>query len=204
MSYENPAGSTTDVETPATDETSPAGDDTTQAVDPSAAISRGKGLSLESIVPGSEADKALQNFKELDATYKSAEAAFNAAKDARNAGILALKDEHNVGFSAIADTIGNTSSLVLYLYQRAQGMTAKEIREASIASNAAKQANRVSDPNRKPVRKQSSAEKELRKAQREALRAFLEQERANAAAAGESTDEIDAELATDVDDGDEG
>jgi hypothetical protein len=169
--------------------------DETPEVDPSAAISRGVGLSLEAIEPDSPAGQALEQFKDLVNRHKAAEASAEELKLERNQAVYDLKTNHNVGFSAMAEIIGATSSLVLYLYERAQGKSAKQIREESQASNAAKQANRVVDPNKKAARKQTPEEKAFRKTQRDALRAFLEEQRAAAAERGEATDEMDAGLA---------
>jgi hypothetical protein len=166
-------------------------------VDPAAAINRGKGLSLEAVMSleeGSPARAALDEFKALDGRFKEAEEQVEALKQERLQAIRRLKDEHNVGFSAIAEVIGNTSSLVLYLYERAAGKTAKQIREESVASRLAKEATRTSDPNRKPARKQTPEEKAFRKQQREALRAFLEEQRRAAAERGEDTAELDAAI----------
>lgn len=168
---------------------------TETSVDPGAAISRGVGLSLDAIEPDSPAGKALEDFKALVERQKAATAQAEELTLERNQAIYNLKTEHNVGFSAMAEVIGATSSLVLYLFERAQGKTAKQIREESVASRLAKEATRVSDPNKKAARKQTPEEKAFRKQQREALRAFLEEQRASAAARGESTDEADAELA---------
>lgn len=164
-------------------------------VDPSAAISRGVGLSLEAIEPDSPAGKALDNFKDLVARHKEADDAAEALKLERNQAVYDLKTEHNIGFSAMAEVMGVTSSLVLYLYERAQGKSAKQIREESVQSRIAKEANRVVDPNKRPARKQTPEEKAFRKTQRDALRAFLEEQRARAAERGESTDDMDAGLA---------
>lgn len=175
-----------------TDGTTPAGGD--EDVDPSAAISRGKGLSLDAVKPDSPAAAALEEFKALVARHQEAAAAEEALKNERNLAIRNLKDEHNVGFSAMAELIGGTSSLVLYLYERAAGKTAKQIREESIASRKAKEAARVDDPDRPAARKQTPEEKAFRKVQREALKAFLAEQRDKAAERGESTDEFDAGL----------
>jgi len=164
-------------------------------VDPSAAISRGVGLQLDAIEPESPAGKALDEFRTLVDQQKAATAEAERLTLERNQAIYNLKTEHNIGFSAMAEVIGATSSLVLYLYERAQGKTAKQIREESIASRKAKEATRVSDPNKKAARKQTPEEKAFRKSQREALRAFIEEQRASAVARGESTDELDADLA---------
>lgn len=157
-------------------------------------ISRGKGVKLDALEDGSEAANAVEAFKDLVERHKAAETEAEALKDERNTSIFVLKSEHNVSFSAIAEIIGGTSSLVLYLYERAQGKSAKQIREESQRSREAKAQFRESDPNAKPARKQSSAEKELRKQQREQLQAFLAQEKERAAAAGESSEIGDDEL----------
>lgn len=182
-----------DVDTTTTEATSPAGDNGAE-VDPSAAISRGKGLSLEAVKEGSPAAQAVAEFKDLVARHKAAEEAAEALKGERNAALRALKDDHNVGFSAIAEIIEGTSSLALYLYERAAGKTAKQIREESQASRKAKEALRESDPDRKPARKQTPEERAFRKQQREALKAFLAEQRAAAEARGEDVSGYDAQL----------
>jgi hypothetical protein len=172
-----------------------------QPVDPSAAISRGVGLSLESVLAldkDSPAGKAWTQFGELVERYKAAEAAYEELKLERNQAVYELKTEHNVGFSAMAEVMGVTSSLVLYVYERAQGKTAKQIREESVASRIAKEATRVVDPNKPAPRKQTPEEKAFRKVQREQLKSFLQEQRDAAAARGDSTEETDASLA-DVD-----
>jgi hypothetical protein len=169
-----------------------------EAVDPGAAISRGVGLSLEAIEPTSPAGQKLEEFKNLVSRHQTAEAEAEALKLERNTMVYELKSEYNVGFSAMAELMGVTSSLVLYLYERAQGKSAKQIREESIASRVAKEATRVVDPNKKPARKQTPEEKAFRKDQRDQLRKFLEEQRDAAAARGDSTDEVDQGLA-DVD-----
>jgi hypothetical protein len=170
---------------------------TDNGVDPSAAISRGKGKSLEAIEGGSDeaAKAALAEFRDLVARHQEAEAQAEALKLERNAMVRTLKDEHDVGFSAQAEIIGATSSLVLYLYERAAGKSAKQIREESKASAAAKAQMRVDDPNKKPARRQTPEEKAFRKTQREALRAFLEEQSRLAAERGEGDDENQAALA---------
>jgi lysyl-tRNA synthetase class I len=178
-----------------TSETPAGSPDSETAVDPNAAISRGVGMSLDAIEPDSPAGKALDEFRTLVEQQKAATAEAERLTQERNLAIYDLKTEHNVGFSAMAEVIGATSSLVLYLYERAQGKTAKQIREESVASRIAKEATRVDDPNKKSARKQTPEEKTFRKQQRDALRAFLEDQRASAAARGESTDEMDAGLA---------
>jgi hypothetical protein len=156
--------------------------------------SRGVGVKVETLDPEKDAAAlaAVQAFKDLQAAYDAADKEAERLKNERNAGVKSLKDEHNISFTSIAEIIGNTSSLVLYLYQRAAGMTSAEIRAASQRSAAAKAQFQTTDPNRKPVRKQSDAEKEIRKRQREELRAFLDSERARKEAAGEDTSEEDA------------
>lgn len=157
-------------------------------------ISRGKGVKLDALEDGSAAAQAVEEFKALVEQHKTAEAEAEALKDERNQAIYVLKSEHNVSFSAIAEIIGGTSSLVLYLYERAQGKSAKQIREESQRSRAAKEQFRESDPNAKPARKQTAEEKSFRKQQREALQAFLAEEKAKAAAAGETSEITDDEL----------
>jgi hypothetical protein len=155
-------------------------------------ISRGKGMSLQTVndLPvDSPAAQAVVAFKELQGRYLEAEQAFEGLKEDRNKAIYDLKANHDVGFSAIAEFIGGTSSLVLYLYERSQGKSAKQIREESQRSSAAKAEFRETDPNRKPVRKQTPAEKELRARQREELKQFLASQAD--AGEGEPVDEAD-------------
>jgi lysyl-tRNA synthetase class I len=159
------------------------------------AINRGKGLTLEAIPAGSEAEKAIEDFKEFAAAYKEAEDAFEAKQQERMHRVYDLKETHNIGFSALAEVLGVTSSMTLYLYERAQGKSAKQIREESVASRKAKEATRVVDPNKPPARKQTPEERAFRKQQREALRAFLEEQKRLAAERGEDTAEQDQGLA---------
>jgi hypothetical protein len=179
--------------------TAPEGGDTQEAAPVTEAdmASRGVGVKVENLDPEKDAAAlaAVQAFKDLQAQYDTADKDAERLKGERNSAIKTLKDEHNISFTSIAEIIGNTSSLVLYLYQRAAGMTAKEIREASQRSAAAKAQFQTTDPNKKPARKQSPEEKDLRKRQREELRAFLDSERARKAAAGEDTSEEDAGIA---------
>jgi hypothetical protein len=183
-----------DIETQASDEVATSDNG---AVDPSAAISRGKGKSLQAIEEGSDeaAKTALAEFRDLVERHKVAEAEAEALKLERNAMVRTLKDEHDVGFSAQAEVIGATSSLVLYLYERAAGKSAKQIREESKASAAAKAQMRVDDPDRKPARKQTPEERSFRKQQREALKAFLEEQAKLAQERGDGDDENQAALA---------
>lgn len=165
--------------------------DTTQdqpAVTPEDMISRGVGLRLEAIEEGSTAAKAVDEFKQLQTRFTESEAALEALKQERLQAIYSLKSEHNVGFTAIAELIGGTSSLALYLYERAQGKSAKQIREESMRSAAAKAQFAETDPNKKAARKQTPEEKAFRKQQREALQAFLASQKAAAEAAGEDYD----------------
>jgi hypothetical protein len=162
-----------------TDETTstPAGEEQELEVTPEDMISRGKGVKLDAIEEGSEAFAAVEAFKELVARYKEAEAAEAELKDERNRAIYALKSEHNVSFGALAEIMGVTSSLVLYLYERAQGKTAKQIREESQRSAAAKA--KFNEPGEgKKGRKQTPEEKAFRKQQREALAQFLAEQKA--------------------------
>lgn len=180
------------------EQTDTAGTDAETDVDPSAAISRGVGLSMEAVTAladDSPAGQAVASFKDVVERYKAAEAEYEALKAERNAAVYDLKAKHNIGFSALAEIMGVTSSLVLYLYERAQGKTAKQIREESIASRKAKELTRETDPDRKPARKQTPEEKAFRKQQRDALRAFLEEQKARAAERGEDTSAMDAGLA---------
>lgn len=151
--------------------------ETTEAVapelSPEDAISRGKGMKLDQIAEDSPASKALDEFRTLVEQHKAAEAQAESLKLERNAMVRTLKDEHNIGFTAMAEIIGATSSLVLYLYERAAGKSAKQIREESQRSAAAKAQFRETDPNKAPARKQTPEEKQFRKQQREQLQAFL-------------------------------
>lgn len=181
--------------------TAPAGDETTEAppeVTPDDMISRGKGMTtaaIDALAEDHPAKVALASFTELVARQKAAEEEAKALTLERNQAIHDLKDEQNVGFSAIAEIIGNTSSLVLYLYQRAEGKSAKEIREESERSRLAKEQFRESDPNKPAARKQSPAEKELRAKQRAELKAFLESQKE----AGEDVGDGDPDAPTDDD-----
>lgn len=181
-----------------TDVTSNAGEtDETREVTPEDMISRGKGVKLEALEAGSDAAQAVENFRDLVSRHQAAEAEAEKLKDERNLAIYDLKANHNVSFSAIAEIIGGTSSLVLYLYERAQGKSAKQIREESQASAAAKAQFRESDPNKKPARKQTPEERAFRKQQREALKAFLAEQAAAGVDTGDAQAELDAEEAAD-------
>lgn len=164
-------------------------------VTPEDMITRGKGVKVDALEEGSEAYQAVEQFKDLVERHKAAETEAEALKDERNTAIYVLKSEHNVSFSAIAEIIGGTSSLVLYLYERAQGKSAKQIREESQRSRAAKEAFRESDPDRKPARKQTSEERAFRKQQREALQAFLAEQKATGANSDVADEELQAEEA---------
>jgi DNA-directed RNA polymerase specialized sigma24 family protein len=164
-----------------TETTSPAGDGAeAPEVTEADIISRGKGMSPNAVAElpaDSPAKQAFEEFKVLEQRRKDAEETANQLREDRNAAIFVLKDTHDIGFSAIAEVVGVTSSAILYTYERAQGKTAKQIREESVRSREAKERFRESDPNRKPVRKQTPEEKALRKRQREELQAFLAQQR---------------------------
>lgn len=166
-------------------------------VTPDDMISRGKGIKLDAVQDGTPAAEAVAAFKDLVARHQEAVAAEEALKNERNAAIYDLKANHDISFSAIAELIGGTSSLVLYLYERAQGKSAKQIREESERSRLAKEAFRESDPDKKPARKQSPEEKALRKRQREELAAFLEQQKAQG---GDVDEQSEAEAAVGDDD----
>jgi hypothetical protein len=165
-------------------------EETQHEVTPEDMISRGKGVKIEALEEGSEAAQAVTDFLDLVARHQAAEAEADKLKEERNLAIYDLKANHNVSFSAIAEIIGGTSSLVLYLYERAQGKSAKQIREESQASAAAKAQFRETNPDARPARKQTPEEKAFRKAQREALQAFLAEQKA----AGVNTDDAQAEL----------
>jgi hypothetical protein len=159
-------------------------------VTPEDMITRGVGLRLEAIEDGSPAATAVEQFRQLQERFRAAEQSLEDVKQERLQAIYDLKSKHNVGFTAIAELIGGTSSLALYLYERAQGKTAKQIREESQRSAAAKARFQETDPNKKSARKQTPEEKAFRKQQREALAAFLAEQRA---AAGEDPDGADAD-----------
>lgn len=145
-------------------------------VTPEDMISRGKGLKLDAIPEGSPAAAAVEAFKEFAARYQAAEQAYDELKEQRAAEVYKLKEDHNVSFGAMAELLGVTSSMVLYLHERAQGKSAKQIREDSQRSAEAKRRFLESDPNRKSARKQTPEEKAFRKQQREALQAFLKEQ----------------------------
>ena len=170
---------------------------TAAEVTPEDMISRGKGVKLDALEPGSAAAQAVEDFRDLVSRHQAAEAEAEKLKEERNLAIYELKATHNVGFSAIAEIIGGTSSLVLYLYERAQGKSAKQIRQESQASAAAKAQFRESDPDRKPARKQTPEERAFRKQQREALQAFLAQQKADGVDTTDAQAELDAEAADD-------
>lgn len=174
--------------------------ETTEApqVTPEDMISRGKGVKLEAIEEGSPAAQAVADFRDLVSRHQAAVAEEEKLKDERNLAIYDLKANHNVSFSAIAEIIGGTSSLVLYLYERAQGKSAKQIREESQASAAAKAQFRETNPNAKPARKQTPEEKAFRKQQREALQAFLAEQKAAGVDTDDAQAELDAEAAADA------
>lgn len=158
----------------------PAGDDTPVEVTEADMISRGKGLSPNAVaeLPADDPRKvAFEEFKQLQTAFTNAKDALAAATEARNQGVYVLKSQHDIGFSAIAEIMDVSSSMVLYTYERAQGKTSAQIREESVKSRLAKEKFQESDPNRKPARKQSPEEKALRKRQREELAAFLAQQR---------------------------
>lgn len=185
----------TDVD-PTTSENPPAGDGPDLSdVTADDMIRRGKGLALTAIDDASDAGKAVQAFRELQGRFTAAEQELEGLKSERNAAIYALKSEHNVSFSAIAELIDGTSSLAMYLYERAQGKTAKQIREESQRSRAAKEKFLESDPDRASARKQTPEEKAFRKQQREALKAFLEAQKA----AGVDVGDADPDAPTDDD-----
>jgi hypothetical protein len=172
-------------------------------ITPEDMISRGKGMSsttVNELPADSPVRGAWDEFKELVSRQQVAKAESDALTEERNEAIYLLKTEHNIGFSAIAEVIGGTSSLVLYLFERSQGKSAKQIREESIRSREAKEQFRESDPNAKPARKQSPEEKQLRKQQREQLAQFLAAERERAAAAGETSEITDEEVVSSEDD----
>lgn len=156
--------------------------------------SYGVGLGIDAIKADEKINAAFDTFIAKQAELKAAEAEHERLKGERNELIRSLKDDHNVGFSAMAEVTETSSSNVLYLYERSKGLTAKEIKALSRASNATRAANRVDDPNKKPSRKQSPVEKAFRQRQREELRAFMDEERARLAAAGEDTSEMDEGL----------
>jgi len=187
--------SDTDVQYEDTETSAPAGDGSeAPEVTEADIISRGKGMSPTAVAElpaDSPAKQAFEEFKDLEQRRKDAEELASQLREDRNAAIYVLKDTHDIGFSAIAEVVGVTSSAILYTYERAQGKTAKQIREESIRSREAKEKFRESDPNRKPVRKQSAEEKELRKRQRAELKAFLDAQRAAAGEEPVEDDDVD-------------
>lgn len=151
--------------------------------------SRGKGVKVENLDDNSPAMQAIEEFKVLAEEFKQAEASAEELKQKRNTAIRYLKDDHNVSFSSIAEIIGATSSLVLYLYERSLGKSAKQIREESQRSAAAKAKFQEENPNKSKARKQTPEEKAFRKQQREALKAFLAENKP--ADNGEESDDDD-------------
>lgn len=179
-----------------TTETSGATDDAGSEV-PEGAVYRsyGVGMGIDAIKADPTANAAFELFRDKQMELKLAEAEHDRLKAERNEMIRTLKDDHNVGFSAMAEVTETSSSNVLYLYERSKGLTAKEIKELSRASNATRSQMRTDDPNKKPSRKQSPIEKAFRKRQREELRAFMEEERKRLEAEGGDTAEMDEGLA---------
>lgn len=177
----------TDIDTTQTDD-APAGEAELD-VTPEDMISRGKGLKLDAIEAGTPAAAAVDDFKAIQARLVEAEAQAKTLLDERNKAIYDLKSNYNVGFTAIGELIGGTSSLALYLFERAQGKSAKQIREESRRSRAAKE--KFLEPSEgKSARKQTPAEKEFRKQQKEALKAFLAaQAEANPEGEGDAGDD---------------
>ena len=177
-------------DTPAGDETSPLGDGEYR--------SYGVGLSVEALGKPENADaaKAYDEFKAKQAELKEAEANHEALKQERNEMIRFLKEEHNIGFSAMAEVTETSSSNVLYLYERSKGLSAKEIKALSRASNAQRAELRASGQlgSSTSGRKQTPAEKAFRKRQREELKAFMLEERERLAQSGEDTSDVDAGL----------
>jgi hypothetical protein len=171
----------------------PAGDDAPVEVTEADMISRGKGLSPNAVAELADDDPrkiAFEEFKQLQTAFAEAKEALAEATEARNQGVYVLKSQHDIGFSAIAEIMDVSSSMVLYTYERAQGKTAKQIREESVKSRLAKEQFQESDPNRKPVRKQTPEEKALRKKLREELQAFLKAQRESGANDEISDDEV--------------
>jgi anaerobic ribonucleoside-triphosphate reductase len=149
-------------------------------VTPDDMISRGKGLSPTAVAElpaDSPAKQAFEEFKVLVQRRNDAVQLGEELTEERNQEVYKLKNEHNIGFTAMAEVLDVSSSMVLYIHERAQGKTAKQIREESVRSRIAKEQFLESDPNRKSARKQTPAEKELRKRQRDELKAFLDAQR---------------------------
>lgn len=109
--------------------TAPAGDEAQQALDvtPEDMITRGVGLRLDAIEEGSPAAAAVADFRAFAERYLQAEKEYDALKEERAGEVYKLKSEHNVGFGGIGEILGVSSSAVLYLYERAQGKSAKQI-----------------------------------------------------------------------------
>lgn len=181
----------TDIDTTQTD-AAPAGDEELD-VSPEDMISRGKGLKLDAIPEGSPAEQAVEDFRKLQTQLQEADAAAKALLDERNQAIYKLKSDHNVGFTAIGELIGGTSSLALYLYERAQGKSAKQIREESKRSRAAKEKFLEKSEGSANARKQTPEEKAFRKQQKDALKAFLEAQKAESAGSDDGAEEADDE-----------
>lgn len=157
--------------------------------------SYGVGMGIDAIKANPEANAAFELFRDKQVELKLAEAEHERLKAERNEMIRTLKDDHNIGFSAMAEITETSSSNVLYLYERSKGLTAKEIKALSRASNATREQLRADSPPKGPTRKQSPVEKAFRKRQREELRAFMTEERARLEAEGGDTSEMDAGLA---------
>lgn len=157
--------------------------------------SYGVGLGIDAIKAKPDVNAAFELFKDKQTELKVAEAEHEELKSERNEMIRTLKDDHNVGFSAMAEVTETSSSNVLYLYERSKGLTAKEIKALSRASNATRSQLRADKPPKEPSRKQSPVEKAFRKRQREELRAFMTEERARLEAEGGDTSEMDEGLA---------
>lgn len=156
--------------------------------------SYGVGMGIDAIKNDEKATAAFDEFKAKQAELKAAEATHERLKAERNDMIRSLKDDAGIGFSAMAEVTETSSSNVLYLYERSKGLTAKQIKELSRASNATRAQLRADAPPKAPSRKQTPAEKAFRKNQRDQLRAFMQEERARMAAAGEDVSDLDKGL----------
>lgn len=142
-------------------------------ITPDDIITRGRGVSLDA-VDDANSLAFIDSFRELCAQYDEVAKQEAQLKEQRNGMVQELKDDHNLSFTAIAEMMGVTSSLVLYLYERASGKSAKEIREQSVRSNLAKQIY-MEKAQSTAASKLPPEVREFKKQQKEALKAFMAQ-----------------------------
>lgn len=142
-------------------------------ITPEDIITRGRGVALDD-VKDSDSLEYVESFRELCGQYDEVAKQETQLKEQRNGMVQELKDEHNLSFTAIAEMMGVTSSLVLYLYERASGKSAKEIREQSVRSNLAKQIY-MEKAQSAAASKLPPEVREFKKQQKEALKAFMSQ-----------------------------